>query len=109
MGTVNLDGKLEMYSLKAYFSKAKVKGGKVKLKLVLSDKSTFIMSYDLGKIEDFNKFTALVEDFFYEQPCLFDVEDFLNRECNVCVFEVFFGGCAKRRIDSIEPIKVKIN
>jgi len=104
MQIVSLDGKLEIYGLKGEFINAKVKGRKVKLKLALSDKSTFVMRFNLDKIDGFNNFTSLVKDFFYEQPYIFDVEEFLGRKCKVCLFEVYFGGRTKRRIDSIEPL-----
>ena len=105
MQIVSLDGKLEVYGLKGKFINAKVKGRKVKLKLALSDNSTFVMRFNLDKIDGFNNFTSLVEDFFNEQPYIFDVNAFLERKCKVCLFEVYFGGRTERRIDSIEPLK----
>ena len=105
MQKVSLDGKLEIYGFKGKFIDAKLKGRKVKLKLALSDNSTFVMRFNLDKIEGFNKFTSLVEDFFNEQPYVFDIDAFLERRCKVCIFEVYFGGRTKRRIDSIEPLK----
>ena len=111
MKMVSLAGHMEKFYLKGEFIKTKVEGRKVKLKLALSDpgddtfNTTFVMKFNLDKINSFNKFASLVEEFFYEQPDEFNVEDFLARKCDVCLAEVYYSARTKRKIEHIKSLK----
>ena len=111
MQVVSLAGYMESFLLNGEFIKTEVEGKKVKLKLALSDpeddafNTTFVMKFDLDNIDSFNEFAALVEKFFYEQPDEFNVEDFLGRKCEVCMYEVYFGNRTERKIQSIKSLK----
>lgn len=111
MQVVSLAGYMECFFLNGEFIKTEVDGRKVKLKLALSDpkedtfNTTFVMKFNLDKINPFNKFASLVEEFFYEQPDEFNVEDFLGRKCEVCMYEVYFGNRTERKIQSIKSLK----
>lgn len=111
MQIVSLDGKMEDYFLTGEFVKVKVKGRKVKLKLALSDpedekyNTTFVMKFNLDKIDSFNKFCSLIEEFFYEQPLEFNAEDFLGRKCDVHLAEVYYSARTKRKLKYIKPLK----